>query len=159
MRAKEIINELGNASYPYVEPFPGEYSVALPTGKELYVTIMPDTMLNSDSTGFAYQDGLNIEFALDGEYALTGTGDQFRILATVMKIVRNHLPQLAAPEDVRFVRFTADSDEPSRVSLYQRAAPKIGQILQAMPVQWRFSERPGRSVSFLWTKEDNDEGR
>jgi hypothetical protein len=116
-------------------------------------------MLNSDDTGFAYQDGLNIEFALDGEYALTGTGDQFRILATVMKIVRNHLPQLAAPEDVRFVRFTADSDEPSRVSLYQRAAPKIGQILQAMPVRWRFSERPGRSVSFLWTKEDNDESR
>lgn len=159
MKAKEIINELGNASYPYVEPFPGEYSVALPTGKELYVTILPDTMLNSNSTGFAYQDGLNIEFALDGEYEMTGTGDQFRILATVMKIVRNHLPQLASPEDVRFVRFTADSDEPSRVSLYRRAAPRIGQILQAMPARWQFTERGGRSVSFLWTKEDNNESR
>lgn len=150
MRAKEIINELGNASYPYGETFPGVFSVALPDGKELTVSILPDTLFENRK----FIRGLTIEFALDGKFALTSTGDQFRILATVMAIVRTHLPKLAAPADVEFVRFTADSDEPSRVSLYRRAAPKIGQILQAMPAQWRFLERTGRAVEFMWYKED-----
>ena len=153
MRASEVITELGNAVYPYTETFPGEFSVALPNDKELTVSILQDSMLSNDpDRGFL--EGLSIEFALDGDFYLTGTGDQFRILATVMAIVKAHLPKLAAPDDVEFVRFSADTAEPSRVRLYRRAAPKIEQILQAMPVRWRFSERTRLAVEFTWFKED-----
>jgi len=154
MRAKEIINELGNAGYQYQQEQPGLYIAQLPSGEELIVQFVRDVKM-APIGGNRRAAFITIEFFVGDEYRLTGTGDQFRILATVMKILQDELPRVIAP-DIEFVDFTAESDEPSRIALYTKAAPRITQILQSTGDQWKFDKTDyGSLIRFLWYRSIN----
>lgn len=137
MKLHELLLELGNQWYPFElvahEP---EYMEIVSQGLTVYLTGMPNTI---------------IEFAVNGEYNLTGRGNAYRILATVVKILETYLPKMIT-EETRTVFFGADKSEPSRVKLYQRAVPVIGRILGN---DWEYQKdtNSGNSIqTFTWTR-------
>jgi hypothetical protein len=68
-----------------------------------------------------------IVFDVDGEMDLTGKGEAIPIFSTVVDIFKNYMN---GPEsdDITHLSFSAKSDEPSRVKLYQRFAKMIPQF-------------------------------
>ena len=98
MRANEILLELGDASYPY-EPagVKGHFVATTDRGDTLRVII-------DNQQGI-----INVGFSVNMKVALSNSGDQFKILATVANVIRNELPGEAATADI--VTFSADSDE------------------------------------------------
>ena len=61
-----------------------------------------------------------------GRVNITKGGDQFRIFATVLDIVKR---VVETGKNISGLMFTADVEEPSRVSLYRRALKKYGKDL------------------------------
>ncbi len=57
----------------------------------------------------------------DGDMMVTGTGDAFKIFATVIDIVRSKKKLLSKQP----MEFEADSEEPSRVKLYKTMSKKF----------------------------------
>ncbi len=149
MRVAEILLELGNARYPYQQTGPGTWTAQLPSGKELAVEFEIETRF-SPAGGNRRAKNLNISFFVNDDYRISGEGDQFRVFATVMQVLANELPRAIQP-DVKFVDFTADYDEPSRIALYTRAAPRIDRILRTISDQWQFEKiNYGQSIRFVW---------
>lgn len=80
---------------------------------------------------------LYIEFAVNNQYHITGKGNSIKILSTVIAMISSALPKFMRRTD-DFVIFSAEKSEPSRVSLYNRAVPKITNILQTLDYAWKF---------------------
>lgn len=91
-----------------------------------------------------------VEFAVRGEYGLTGGGNAVKILSTVMAMLRQELPRFIVKTD-RYVSFGAEKSEPSRVKLYRRAVPLISSILGS---GWKFEpESSGGSLeTYTWVR-------
>lgn len=72
----------------------------------------------------------SLSFSRDGAYEVTNQGDQFRVLYTVMEVIKTVLPIANKAEELDQLEFTADVDEPSRVKLYKnKVVPMISEIL------------------------------
>lgn len=69
---------------------------------------------NRGKTGF-----IDLKFFIDEGWELTGKGDQFRILSTVLSIVKSYLQE----NTIKMIYFTAK--ERSRKSLYKIASKKL----------------------------------
>ena len=61
-----------------------------------------------------------------GEMHLTGTGDAFRIFATVLAIIKKEKKRIKSHGSFRFA---SDSDEASRMKLYRIMAKKLKKLL------------------------------
>lgn len=148
MLIEEIISEIRAEPYPYAVNETDNFS---------YHEIMAsfETRDRSDIMVELYaqkRGTLNITFDRNGDYDITGAGDQFRILVTVLKIIETYVPKLS--EVANQVLFSADLSEPSRVKLYQnRLVPIIDRLLGA-----GWSKQPpvnnGFVQSFTWGRDE-----
>lgn len=112
MRANEILTELFTQPYPYRFGSTGnwaEFKAADGSNVEVRFNKFNDYRV------------INISFERNGRYSLTGAGDSFKIMATVVKIVGEWIQSKNPP----IIMFTADLDEPSRVQLYARLTQKL----------------------------------
>lgn len=112
MRANEILTELFTQPYPYRFGSTGnwaEFKAADGSNVEVRFNKFNDYRI------------INIVFERNGRYTLTGAGDSFKIMATVVKIVSEWIQSKNPP----IIMFTADLDEPSRVQLYARLTQKL----------------------------------
>ena len=64
---------------------------------------------------------VSISFSVDNSMGITNSGDHFEVFATVAANIKEWLKT----NSPTFIKFTAASDEPSRVKLYQRMASRI----------------------------------
>lgn len=143
--SKEIITELGNASYPYTQLRDRIYQATTQEGKRIQVVFQLDS---KPRVGF----GVNLEFTVDDQFETSGRGDAFKIMATVMAVIKNELPKYIESDDVRFIEFLAKTSEPSRVAVYNRAIPIISRVAQSVG-EWKFSKRKNDTwVIFHWRK-------
>lgn len=110
MRVSEVLNELFTHPYPY--KWIGSDQIAFKT--ENGDTIKVDIVKFNDGV-------LNVSFERNGAYDLTGGGDSFRIMATVIMILTEWIHRVKPP----IIMFTSETDEPSRVQLYQRLTQKL----------------------------------
>lgn len=129
MRAFEILLEAGDNSYP-VEFMKQSgrtayYMFKTDAGLKYYVTF-------SVEKGPRGKRGANLVFSVDkptglskikDQVAITGTGDQFRVMASVGQAIRQYI----AAYDPEFITFTAR--EPSRISLYNYITRNIGRYI------------------------------
>ena len=60
-------------------------------------------------------------FSVNGEYEMTGEGDAFRILATVVKIITEFMDN--HPE-IKSIIFSSTNAEPSKLRVYARLVKK-----------------------------------
>jgi endonuclease IV len=68
----------------------------------------------------------NLYFDTGGSTDITGSGDAFRVFATILEIVKNAEPII---KDTSYLEFAADNTEISRVSLYKVMAKKLQKVL------------------------------
>lgn len=141
MKASEILLELGDASYPYKSAgVKGHFVATTDRGDKLRVII-------DNQQGI-----INIGFWVNMKVALSNRGDQFKILATVANVIRNELPGEAATADI--VTFSADSDEPSRVRLYdRRVVPMINKLLGP---DWQFYTDDLGGKVYIWSRKSDE---
>ena len=103
-------------------------------------------------------DMIILEFSVNGKYNITGKGNAFKILSTVMAMIRQQLPRFMKRTD-KYVAFTSEAYEPSRTSLYRRATPQITGLLHTLDYAWHIDtdiDKYGYSantVPFIWTRE------
>lgn len=138
---------------------------------EIKVTPYPYTIHNTENSNykeviakFTTQDGGNIKvtinaikgydcevsFSRDGTHQATGTGDQYRILFTVVDVIDKYLADAATVSNE--VIFTADQSEPSRVKLYKnRLAPRMSTILGTEWTGPKIINEPLEAV-FVWKR-------
>lgn len=149
MLIEEIIQEIRAEPYPYTveEKTHGELSqlsASFTTRDQSTITV------RLTSRGI---ESLSIMFDRNGEFKISSTGDQFKILFTVLKIIEEHLPEVS--ESVNTVLFTADNDEPSRVRLYQnRLVPVISRILGSGWTKQPPNVSPFGSHYFVWNRNE-----
>ena len=153
MLLREFINniqlqELFNFSYPY-HLIVDNYYLSFDYWEKKYEAT---TKIGKLHVLFMIKKTIIIEFSIEGAYDITGlaNGEQFRILSTVWNIISNELPKLI-DDTIHTVKFTAEHNEPSRVSLYRRVAPKITTLLGS---EWKRSEDEDEdSIIFLWQQQ------
>jgi hypothetical protein len=68
------------------------------------------------------QNQWDISFATNGEYFLTGGGNQLKIFNTVFHFISEALQRSHKP---RYITFTADKKEPSRIKFYNTIIRKL----------------------------------
>lgn len=70
------------------------------------------------------KDRFEVDFQVDGNFELTGKGEQFKILSTVIKIIEKFIET----KKPKIIQFSAKTNEPSRVELYRKllSDPRLG---------------------------------
>lgn len=123
MKALELLNELGNSFVAFdVTYCDDEFCeiIAESIGLVVYLSRGLSSRLKNEN--------VFIEFAVHGMYNITGTGNSIKIFSTVKKILETTLTKFIKTSD-NFVEFGAEKKEPSRIKLYDRIAPIVGNIL------------------------------
>jgi hypothetical protein len=120
MRYTEIINELFDKALAWNTTNANDtsFSAEFEIDDRLYeVEGAAYPIDNSDNPKMKWE----ISFTMDGELSATGTGQEFAVFATVREVfewfVKKYEPRV-------FV-FTASTDEPTRVKLYNRLSKQI----------------------------------
>lgn len=141
------LQELFNFSYPY-RLIVDNYYLSFDYWEKKYEA---DTKIGKLQVLFMIKKTIIIEFSIEGAYDITGlaNGEQFKILSTVWNIISNELPKFI-DNTINTIKFTAEHDELSRVSLYRKIVPKINTLLGS---EWKDSEdEDEESVIFLWKR-------
>lgn len=123
MKALELLNELGNSTVEFdVTHCDDEYCeiIAESIGLVVYLTRGLSSRIENEN--------VFIEFAVHGMYNITGTGNSIKVFSTVKQILESTLNKFIKKSD-NFVEFGAEKQEPSRIKLYDRLAPIVGNIL------------------------------
>ncbi len=139
MRAREILNELGNAPASF-DVVSNNENVYHAESKKLGL----DLYLGREISGII------IEFAVHGRYDLANTGNAIKVFSTVKDMLVHGLSEYLQPTD-EYVKFGADLAEPSRVKLYSRMVPVISGILGS---EWKYVERkPAGGIHiYVWER-------
>lgn len=121
-----ILDEIKATPYPYsvsteqhgtATQVIGEFNAK--DGSEIVIELY----IASDKSGI-------LAFDRDGSVDMTHTGDQFKILFTILDFIEKILPKVIKKGLLTELEFSADTSEPSRVKLYKnRLAPVISQLL------------------------------
>lgn len=147
MIIEEIVTEIQAEPYPYTTSVSRggrsltEFSAKFKTRDGSQVELL---IITSGQTTY-------ILFTRDESIKKTGTGDQFKILLTILSIIQSHLSELVTESNK--VTFSADLSEPSRVKLYKnRLSPIITSILgsewDGPEIQNKFGE-----AIFVWLRQ------
>lgn len=150
MRANEILLELGDAIYPYTQ-----------VGNKLVATLKDGRVLDLAFWRTAGRTGTELEiiFGVDDETEMTGGGDQFKIMATVIDMIAQHLGAASEQrtpnrKSIDTVYFTAQAAERSRVKYYtRRLVPVVTQALRAEDPRWTFETNVADGLhAFVWRR-------
>lgn len=140
--AKVTLNELGNVYYPFKVVNKSDDLLIIESSKGeliLYMTKPSD-------------DTILIEFSVGGRYDITGEGNALIIFSTVKKMLETELPNFI-DSNVKFITFSAEKIEPSRVKLYDKTVPVISKILGN---SWKYEPKQDQDSSlkyYTWKRE------
>lgn len=136
MKIREIIAEVANNPYPVevyqTNPYIVIYKFTTDTGIDYYITMSHATRKNMKGAYLVFSAGKRIKNKLihavkrngiSHNVSITGTGDQYRVLASVGEAIRQYIKFY----DPQFIYFTAR--EPSRISLYNLITRRISQYV------------------------------
>ena len=127
--SKEIVTELANKPYPYKADWDRDETTAYFTtdaGIDYRVSI------GVEDEDFLYRANI-VFYGKEGSEKITNTGDAFRVLATVVQIVKTYL---AKYKGIKEIEFAAELSEPSRVKLYNA----FGKMLPKFIPDFKFKE-------------------
>jgi hypothetical protein len=127
--SKEIVTELANKPYPYKADWDRDETTAYFTtdaGIDYRVSI------GVEDEDFLYRANI-VFYGKEGSEKITNTGDAFRVLATVVQIVKTYL---AKYKGIKEIEFAAELSEPSRVKLYNA----FGKMLPKFILDFKFKE-------------------
>jgi hypothetical protein len=122
---KQIISEALDSPYPYQysERDGGYVFFPDPNNQSILYTVLvledPDYPKRLDIMFHYTDEDKNIQGTAD----MTGTGNAFRVMATVLKIVNEYLDQHASKYNI--IKFSAKSTDHGKVSLYKRLAQQL----------------------------------
>lgn len=159
MYKNTFLTELGDTDIEY-EVSIKDYDYFEAESENLGLTVMFHTFDNEDneddnetlrkSKRFEF-DELVIEFMVDGRTDVTGKGNAFKVFATVKNILEKYLPLYA--KHCASITYTAA--EASRVKLYKKLLPIIGNILDQSGDNWVYnidaSGKKGKT-GFTWKR-------
>ena len=132
MLVHDIINEIGNNPYPVkVKSLDKYYQVWETPDKNLRIVLSYRTPKNQPTVLET-----NFYTGTDQTTELTGTGDQFRILATVAQVYSDNIPKMIKEFQPQTFRFIAKSSDKGRIKLYTNRGVKL--ISQILGSQWKF---------------------
>lgn len=137
----EILLELGNSFYLMTEIAPGNFVADTTLGK---LDLLFEKNYNE----------IHISFKIDENYNITKKakhGEQFKILNTVWKTITEELPTFIT-SDIDQIIFTSDASETSRVSLYDKIAPKLTNILGN---EWKYTPKKYEDIDevyYIWVR-------
>lgn len=79
----------------------------------------------------------------------TNTGDAYRVFATVKAVLDSyfHSSQRFNPEGIEYIEMRADTDEPSRIKLYNRMMPKL--VIPGFELDEPFQS--GQYIMYRWS--------
>ena len=69
-----------------------------------------------------YGVGASAAFMIDHDTEITGGGDAFRVMATVVEVLEDYLRR---NRDLEFLEFSATTRSPTRIKLYDRMLDKL----------------------------------
>lgn len=101
---------------------------------------------------------VGLGFTRNGQYELTGQGDQFKILVTVVDFFKQYLPKMISEYNPEVVYFSGDVNEKSRIKLYsKRGASIVGKILGSSwvgPTEkiWQDPKSGITDLNFIWNR-------
>jgi hypothetical protein len=153
--AYETVSESLNNPYPYELSTAGADDAYIfypnPDNKDVFYSV---TLLED----ITYNDLLRIVFTYTDKSKkirrmtdMTGTGDAFRVMATVAKIVTEHLRKYA--QSYSMIDFEAKSSDHGRVALYKRLAQKLKN--EVLGPKWKLetsNDEKEKSVRFLFKR-------
>jgi hypothetical protein len=118
MRAHEFLTELGDNPYNAPKRWSSDYGSGgfEPRSKSISI---PDGILRIDVNQFDYNAIVN--FYVNDQQLLSGKGDAFRILSTVMLQIKDYVRKVK-PE---YIVFGANIKEKGRIKLYDKMVPKL----------------------------------
>lgn len=152
---REILNEVLTNPYPYEysERDGGYIFFPDPNNQSILYTVLllEDPEYTSRLTIlFHYTDE---DKNIQGTTEMTGTGNEFRVLATVSKIVKEYLSE--NPNKYDIIQFIAKSKDRSRVSFYTK---RLVPLLKAeLGSQWNLDiirDENDPDVTYEFSKED-----
>lgn len=125
--AYELVQESLNDPYPYEfsDTAVDDTYIFYPdvNNKNIYYSVMFQEDINANSNlgiVFAYTDkDKNIKKTTQ----MTSTGDSFRVMATIAKIITEHLKKYA--KSYYLIHFEAKAGDRGRVALYKRLAQRL----------------------------------
>ena len=96
-----------------------------------------------------------LSFSRDGEHELSSKGDQFKILFTVVEIIKELVSMALKDGRMTKLVFLADGNEPSRIKLYtNKVVPLISSLLGSKWKSPRVLDFSG-VVEFSWISENH----
>lgn len=138
----ETLTELMTQSYKWYNYEPNSYYFDNAQGDECVVYF--------EGNG---ADHVEVSFVVDSFTNITGKGDSFKIISTVVNIIKDYLTK----NNPKTLTFAADNAEPSRVKLYSALVTKLAQAVPGYklnkPTRERFdtyytiSRKNSKSVS------------
>ena len=122
---EQLLESLDNPyDYKWSEKDGGFIFFPDPNNQSILYTVMmledPDYPLRLNILFHYTDEDKNIQGTTD----MTGTGDAFRVMATVVKIVKDYLNSYG-PNKYEIIQFDAKSSDHGKVVLYKRLAKKL----------------------------------
>lgn len=145
--------ELSNTFYPYEKSSKHQY------GDDVYEFLSSNGLKYVVIFQIYSQTTIGIEFELventitysRSKVGISGTGDQFKILATIKNIIEHHLASIDLSK-IDQILFTSDPNESSRVKVYDKFVPIMLKILGP---NWKF-DYESRNTSYDDFKKNDD---
>lgn len=142
MKLYEILKETGNR--------PAKFDAESHSVNEWKIT-SPDLGLELElfRAGYRREGVVVITFTVGGNLGITGKGNAVKIFSTVNAMLERYLHAFLKLDD-KLITFSSHREEPSRVKLYDRAAPIISNILGK---GWKYVEddptTPARNYNWV----------
>lgn len=128
--SKEIVNELANKPYDinlaYSTKWDADYVFKNNKGSQFTISFTKDepSVVSVSFSNDEYHDDPD-----KSSIGITGSGDAFRVFATVADAIKKYL---AKNPEIEKVEFAADSDEKSRIKLYDSMAKVISRHIPSL---------------------------
>jgi hypothetical protein len=143
--SKEVVTELANKPYPFKAENDIDYYIAdfITDAGIKYEVIIEANGENSVEVSF-YSVNNKTNYSIS---SITNTGDAFRVLATVMLVVKTYLNKY---KKITTFEFNADKSEPSRVKLYNAFVKILPKFIPTFKI--KETEDIGDAVIYTFKK-------
>lgn len=131
-----LLTEIVNSPYSYTTDYDSNHSYG-PTLSATFTNAENHTI--TARLSYSEKDNsIGLGFKRNNNPALTGEGDQFRILSTIIDFLKNNINKMFKKHNADTFYFSADVSEESRVKLYRKRAPLI--ISSILGPEWKGPE-------------------
>jgi hypothetical protein len=143
--SKKVVTELANKPYPFKAENDIDYYIAdfiTDAGIKYEVIIEANGENSVEVSFYSFNNKTNYSIS-----SITNTGDAFRVLATVMLVVKTYLNKY---KKITTFEFNADKSEPSRVKLYNAFVKILPKFIPTFKI--KETEDIGDAVIYTFKK-------